>query len=163
MFVPHDRLVQANFAGITYIEIRCWASSSYCCTMHADFTRSLTSGPISHTWVRLASMDMFARTLVKSCCIHPLAPAGEACSSVDLPLRSEGKSAQQYSNETSDHLVLQKEVLGRETGMVYNVKTTTTGYSIGSYHSCRVRPKKERKCTRGGARTRDLPRVRRTL
>lgn len=34
-------------------------------------------------------MEMFARTLVKSCCIHPLAPAGEACSSVDLPLKSE--------------------------------------------------------------------------
>lgn len=34
-------------------------------------------------------MDMFARTLVKSCCIHPLAPAGEACSSVDLLLNRE--------------------------------------------------------------------------
>ncbi len=34
------------------------------------------------------SMDMFARTLVKSCCIHPLAPAAEACSSADLPLET---------------------------------------------------------------------------
>lgn len=36
-------------------------------------------------------MDMFARTLVKSCCIHPLTPAGAACSSVDLPLKSRRK------------------------------------------------------------------------
>lgn len=52
------------------------------------------AAPLS-VWVRLASMDMFARTLVKSCCIQPVDPAGEACSSVDLPLKPESKSAQQ--------------------------------------------------------------------
>lgn len=50
-------------------------------------------------------MDMFARTLVKSCCIHPLAPAGEACSSVDRPLNSERK-VHSNNNGTSNCSVL---------------------------------------------------------